>query len=126
MPAGASVPRLAFNRIVNNSAGATGAISTASSTVTAQSNWWGCNFGAGTGGTDCPVAPNGVSGGVLTAPFLVLKASSSPAMIPRNGHATATADLTFNSVNANTSGWIAGQYDVAFGGGPGTFQFPPS
>ena len=125
VPAGASVPRLAFNRIVNNSAGATGAISTVSGSVIAQNNWWGCNFGAGTGGADCPVAPNGVSGGVVTAPFLVLKASSSPAMIPRNGHATATADLTFNSAGANTSGIASlASTSVAFGGGPGTFQFP--
>jgi CSLREA domain-containing protein len=125
VPAGASVPRLAFNRIVNNFAGATGAISTASGSVTAQNNWWGCNFGAGTSGVDCPAPPNGVSGGVVTAPFLVLKGSSSPAMIPRNGHAIATADLTVNSINANTSGLGSlANTAVAFGGGPGTFQFP--
>lgn len=63
--------------------------------VNATNNWWGCNAGPGT----C----SGNWGNFTTTPWLVLKTSAVPALAP--GVTSAfTADLTYNSADADTSG----------------------
>ncbi len=77
-------------------------------TIFAPNNWWGCNYGPGAGGPGCAGTANSVVGPGTTSPFLVLKAGVSPVSALILGSTTMTADLTFNSANADTS---AGGHD---------------
>jgi CSLREA domain-containing protein len=126
VPFGMSVSTLSRNRIASNTATTSSAVFNNVGTVTATNNWWGCNFGPGTGGVGCVGTPNGVSGSVTATPYLVLKTTASPPTITRNSSSTATADLTFNSANADTSagGTVPNGIVAAFSGTLGTFATP--
>jgi hypothetical protein len=128
VPFGSSVSTLSRDRIASNTGSAGSAIFNNLSTITAINDWWGCNFGPGTGGAGCPAAPNGVSGVVTTGPYLVLKASASPVTVTPGGSSTTTADLTFNSSNVDTSpgGTVPGWTIAAFSGTLGIFATPSS
>jgi len=58
-------------------------------------NWWGCNEGPGT----C-AGTTAVIGVGTTAPWLVMKASVSPIVIPHSGSSTIAIDLTHDSTDA--------------------------
>jgi hypothetical protein len=107
-----------FNRIVGNITG----INNIDGIVTAENNWWGCNFGAGAGGTGCAATTNGVTGTIDANPWLVLRLTAVPTMILTGGTSTLTADLTFNSDNVDTHlmGNIPNLTPVAFAGVNGT------
>jgi HYR domain-containing protein len=107
---------LSFNRIVGNSAAG---INNVDGMVTAENNWWGCNFGPGVGGTGCAGTPNGVTGvSVDSNPWLVLRLTAMPGTIFVGGMSTLTADLTFNSDNVDTSllGTVPNGIPVQFSG----------
>ncbi|MCM3873670.1 MAG: hypothetical protein ND895_23535, partial [Pyrinomonadaceae bacterium] len=86
---------LSVNRIVGNTV--TG-LNNFDGTATAENNWWGCNAGPGNAGCDT------VMGTVDSDPWLVLGVSASPNPILQGGTSTVTADMTHNSVAADTSG----------------------
>jgi CSLREA domain-containing protein len=129
MPFGSGIlSSLTRNQIVSNTATTGSGIFVGVATVAATDNWWGCNFGPGVGDSNvtCAGTPNGVSGVVTTSPFLVLKTSASPTSIATGGTSTVTADLTFNSSNADTSagGTVPNGIVAAFSGTLGTFATP--
>jgi len=126
VPFGTSVSTLTRNQIVSNTATAGSAVFESVGTATAANNWWGCNFGPGTGGTGCAATPNSAAGAVTVAPFLVLKTAMSPVSIGPSGSSTATADLTVNSDGTNTSGGgtVPNGIVAAFSGTLGTFATP--
>jgi hypothetical protein len=105
---------LNFNRITGNAGGLS--IAGYAGTLNAENNWWGCNAGPGHAGC------NGVSGPVDANPWLVLRITAAPGSIFTGGAATLTADLTFNSNNANTaaSGFIQNGTLASFTGTLGT------
>ncbi len=107
IPVGMSSPSLAFNRIVSNTGGSTGAIFNGEATVTAANNWWGCNNGPGAAATNCAAAPNAVSGTVTSAPYLQLVGTATPSAMQAGAHATITGDLIHNSVPSIPSGGAA-------------------
>jgi CSLREA domain-containing protein len=119
-PVGTSTVAVTRSRILSNTGTTgTGMFNTAA-TITATNNWWGCNLGPG--GAGCGPNTNTVAGPVTVTPFLVLKTSASPAVIVPGGTSTFTADLTFNSVNADTSagGAIPNGTSVGFSATLGT------
>jgi CSLREA domain-containing protein len=126
VPFGTSVSTLTRNQIVSNTATTGSAVFESVGTATATNNWWGCNFGPGTGGTGCAGTPNSAAGAVTVAPFLVLKTAMSPVSIGPGGSSTATADLTVNSDGTNTSGGgtVPNGIAAAFSGTLGTFATP--
>ncbi len=97
---------LNFNRIINNLTA--GLRNTTANAIIAENNWWGCNFGPGVGGTGCVGTPNSVSntggGSVDFNPWLVLGITAVPNTVGIGGMSNLTADLTFNSTPADTSG----------------------
>ncbi|MET0753957.1 MAG: cohesin domain-containing protein [Pyrinomonadaceae bacterium] len=95
------VANLSFNRIVGNSA--TG-VNNIDGIVTAENNWWGCNYGAGAGGAGCAGTPNGTTGTVDANPWLVLRTSAGSNPVVVGGTSLITSTLNFNSDNLNTSG----------------------
>jgi CSLREA domain-containing protein len=123
VPFGTSVSTLDRSRIAANTATAGSAVFESVGTATATNNWWGCNFGPGTGGSGCIGTPNGAAGAVTSAPFLILTTTASPASIGPGGSSTVTANLTINSVSANTSGGgtVPNGVVAAFAGTLGTF-----
>ena len=101
--AGPTNVTISFSRISGNSVdGVRNA--TAATTVMAENNWWGCNYGPGNTGTGCPVAANSATGSVDTTPYLVLKNAIAPSSILVYQSSSHTADLRFDSNNADTSG----------------------
>jgi CSLREA domain-containing protein len=128
VPFGSSATTLSRDRIVSNTGIIGSAIFNNLGTITAVNNWWGCNFGPGTGGGGCSATPNAVAGIVATAPYLVLNASASPATVTPGGSSTMTADLTFNSSNVDTSpgGTVPDGTLAAFSGTLGSFVAPSS
>ena len=106
-----SVVNLAFNRIVDNTFG----LSSTSSTVTAENNWWGCN--AGPGATGCDTAFG--SGSPDFDPWLTLRLTADPSTVIAGGTTTLTADLHQNSDAADTSvlGNVPDQTPVLFADG---------
>ncbi|HEX9004059.1 MAG TPA: hypothetical protein VGB07_29375, partial [Blastocatellia bacterium] len=94
-----------FNSFVSN---VSGFVWDGTAAVNAENNWWGCNFGPGTGGAGCSGTPNAIGGvGVAMVdanPWLVLGLSAMPNSIPVGGTSNLTADLTFNSDAMDTSG----------------------
>jgi CSLREA domain-containing protein len=102
VPFGTNVSTLSLDRIVNNIATAGSAVSNNIGTINGDNDWWGCNYGPGTGGTGCTGTPNGVSGPFLMSRFLVMRTTASPPTIPLNATSIVAADLTFNSLNATT------------------------
>ncbi len=125
VPFGTSTSTLSHNRLVQNS-GTGSAIFNASGIVNASNNWWGCNFGAGTGGAGCAGTPNGTSGSVTASPFLTLRIAAAPAALALGGSSTVTADLTFNSADVDTSGsgTVPNATTAAFTGTLGSFAAP--
>jgi CSLREA domain-containing protein len=128
VPFGTSASTLSRDRVVGNTGTIGSAIFENLGTTAATDNWWGCNFGPGVGGTGCTGTPNSVFGAVTTSPQLILKASASPTTIPPLVSSTMTADLTFDSSNADTSsgGTIPDGTIAAFTGTLGTFATPTS
>jgi hypothetical protein len=105
---------LHFNRITGVAGGLS--ITDYVGPLNAENNWWGCN--AGPGHTGC------TSAGRLADfdPWLVLRITATPNSIFVGGTLTLTADLTFNSNNADTSasGFIPNGTPAAFAGTLGT------
>ena len=64
-----AVLNVSFSRIVGNTAPIGSGVSRLAGTLTADDNWWGCNYGPGTTGTGCPVAPNTNAGATVTRGF---------------------------------------------------------
>ncbi len=103
MDAGPTNVTISYSRISGNSVdGVRNA--TLTTTVMAENNWWGCNYGPGNTGTGCPVAANSATGSVDTTPYLVLKNAIAPPNILVYQSSNHSADLRFNSDNADTSG----------------------
>jgi hypothetical protein len=100
-PGTISTNQVHFNRIVGNFKGAT---YNGSETIHVENNWWGCNYGPGTGGGGCTGTPNALNGtgsaNLVINPWVVQGASASPASITPGGTSTITADMTRNSSNA--------------------------
>jgi CSLREA domain-containing protein len=131
IPAGTSTVTVTRARIVSNTGTTGSAVFNNAAIFNGVNTWWGCNFGPGAGGTGCAATANSVSGpapGTTTSPFLILKASASPDSVPTGGSSTLTADLTFNSAAADTSGGgtISNGTIVGFAGTLGTFATPTS
>ena len=85
-----------FNRIAGNNAGTGGGsgLHNAGATVTATSNWWGCNAGPAAAPCD---RLNNVSGTTTTTPYIVLRHSASPTNITVGQTSTLTADFLTDS-----------------------------
>jgi len=81
-----------FNRIVGNDSGLVDGAGGGTSTFT--NNWWGCNEGPGVTGCDS------VTGSASFLPWLVLKASATPAIINPGDPSLIGVDLRYNSANA--------------------------
>ena len=128
VPAGTSTSTLNRSRIASNTATTASGVFSNLGTVTATNDWWGCNYGPGAGGAGCASTANGVAGLVTTTPFLVLRSSASTATVLPGGSSTMTADLTFNSANANTAagGAIPDWTIVTFSETFGSFATPSS
>ena len=58
-PGTISTNQVHFNRIVGNFKGAT---YNGAETIHVENNWWGCNYGPGTGGGGCTGTPNALNG----------------------------------------------------------------
>jgi hypothetical protein len=116
---------LSFNRIVGNSVAGTNNVD---GTLTAENNWWGCNFGPGVGGAGCAGTANGVTGSTDSNPWLVLRLTAVPGTILVGGTSTLTADLTFNSDNVDTHllGNVPDGIPVGFMGNAFGAVAPPS
>ena len=98
-----------FNRIVGNG---DNDIDCVSGSVNAENNWWGSNTG--------PTAAR-ITGTVDGNPWIILKISASPTSILVGGTSTVTADLTWNSNNAQpTGGHVPDGTPITFSGTLGT------
>lgn len=128
VPFGTSVSTLSLNRIANNTATVGSAVFNNIGTINGDNNWWGCNYGPGTGGAGCSATPNSVSGPFLMSRWLVMKISASPPTIPLNATSTVSADLTFNSLNATTvaGGTVPNGIPATFSATGGTLAVPSS
>jgi CSLREA domain-containing protein len=128
VPFGTSVSTLSLNRIANNTATVGSAVFNNIGTINGDNNWWGCNYGPGTGGAGCSATPNTVSGPFLMSRWLVMKISASPPTIPLNTTSTVSADLTFNSLNATTvaGGTVPNGIPATFSATGGTLVVPSS
>jgi len=126
VPAGAGAVSVARSRIRSNTAATASGIFSTAASVNATNNWWGCNAGAGGGGTGCAAVADDVSAPVTASPFLVLQTSLSPASLNPNVNATFTADLTKNSAGTTivTSPTLLDGLPAAFSGSFGTFAQP--
>ncbi|HMV86988.1 MAG TPA: hypothetical protein PKA34_28085 [Blastocatellia bacterium] len=74
--------------------------------VTAENNWWGCNFGPGAAGSansGCSETTNKVSANVDATPWLTLRLSSLLGEVPPGGGADLAVSMLFNSDNVDTS-----------------------
>jgi CSLREA domain-containing protein len=125
IPFGIGIASLSHSRITSNTGTTGSAIHVTNGTVTAINNWWGCNYGPSVGGTGCVGTTNGVSGAVTTSPHLVLQIAA-PAQLTAGSASPITADLTFNSANADTTsgGYIPDGTTASFSGTLGTFATP--
>lgn len=87
-----------FNRLAGNNSGI---VWDGAAAGNAENNWWGCNYGPGTGGAGCSETPNGVTGtgaaNVDANPWIVLVIDAAPNAIIPGGSSTVTADMTHNS-----------------------------
>lgn len=113
------VADMSFNRIVGNTLAG---VNNASGIVTAENNWWGCNFGPGVSGAGCASTPNSVVGTVDSAPWLTLTSTATPTSVSTGGSSTAVAKLTINSdaVDTTASGTVPNGTPVGFAGTLGT------
>lgn len=117
------VANLSFNRIVGNATG----VNNIDGVVTAENNWWGCNFGPGVGGAGCSGTANGITGMIDANPWLTLTTAAVPSAIVTGGSSTVISKLTINSNGMDTSGSgsVANITPVNFVGTLGTVA-PPS
>jgi len=112
---------LSFNRIHQNTS--FGLNNSTANAISAENNWWGCNFGPGVGGAGCAATANGVTnpvpgGSTDSDPWLTLRLTAVPGTILVGGTSNLTADVTFNSNNVDThlSGNIPDGIPVGFMG----------
>ncbi|MEP7342572.1 MAG: right-handed parallel beta-helix repeat-containing protein, partial [Acidobacteriota bacterium] len=113
-----------FNRFINNTYGISDG---AAGTLDAENNWWGCNFGPGTGGAGCTGTPNGlnITGTAMidADPWLTLTLAAAPATVPAGTNSTLTAKLVINSAGTDTSPmlmFVPNTTPVNFATGSGT------
>jgi len=102
------------NRITNSTH--MGVDNTVEGTLDARDNWWGCNAGPTSNGSN---ACDAISAGVDASPWLVLTASASSASIMTGESATVTARLDTDSAGAAVDG-IRDGASVAFGASLGS------
>jgi parallel beta-helix repeat protein len=95
-PTPAMNPAVVANRISGNGAGMVNGSSTV--TVLAENNWWGCNGGPSQAGCDT-AAPR-----ITSAPWIVMKLTSSKTALAPQETAVITADLTKNSAGGSVPG----------------------
>lgn len=94
--------------------------------VTAENNWWGCNFGPGAAGEGCSGKVNSVSANVDANPWLTLRLGSILNEVPPGGGADLTVSLRLNSDNLDTSanGSLSDSTQVLFSAVLGTVAPP--
>ncbi len=114
-----------YNRIAGNG---TGMRNDGPGSVTAENNWWGCNYGPGVSGAGCGAAANSAIGTIDAAPWLTLTTAAAPTSIFVGGNSTVTSKLTINSSAADTSGSgnVPNGTPAAFTGNLGTVAPPNS
>lgn len=87
-----------FNHVVGNTSGI---VWDGAASGNAENNWWGCNYGPGTGGAGCSETPNAVTGAgaasVDSNPWIVLGIDAASNPIVPGGSSLITADMTHNS-----------------------------
>lgn len=91
-----------FNRIVGNTTA--GLQNNAGTTINAENNWWGCNYGPGATGAGCSGTANSAAGPVDADPWLTLTTSAAPPSVNIGGNSNVTSSLRINSAAADTSG----------------------
>lgn len=128
VPFGTSVSVLNFDRITGNAAGTGGAMFNNSGSVNIENNWWGCNYGPGAPGSGCAASPNGVAGLFTLTRYLVLGVTAPPTSVHPSTTSTVTANLTINSLAADTSGSgaIPDGTSATFSTSGGAFATPSS
>ena len=87
-----AVLNVSFSRIVGNTAGTGSGVSAAGGPLTANDDWWGCNYGPGATGSGCAATTNANSGATV-ARWLQLRHTASPTTIPINSTSALAADL---------------------------------
>ena len=106
-----------YNRIVGNGVGIDSSAditdNVASSAVTANHNWWGCNTGPNTTGCDTTAGP------ITTTNWLILKASASAISVYINNTAIISGTIIFDNNNANSQGYVPYNTPVTFTVVPG-------
>jgi hypothetical protein len=117
-----------FNNFVSNP---NGFVWDGTGAVNAENNWWGCNFGPGTGGTGCSGTSNGIGGtgaaNVDANPWLILSLMAMPTTVPAGGNSALTAKLTINSDGVDTAPslmYVPDGTPVSFGATLGTVAPP--
>jgi hypothetical protein len=111
------VANLSFNRIVGNGTG----VANTDGIVTAENNWWGCNYGPGAGGAGCTGTANGTTGTVDANPWLKLTTDALPTVLGLGGTSAVTSSLTINSDNVTPGGGsVPNGIAVGFAGVLGT------
>jgi trimeric autotransporter adhesin len=97
-----AILNVSFSRIVGNTAPTGSGVSKLAGTLTADDNWWGCNYGPGSTGAGCPVAPNTNTGATATR-WLQLRHTASPATVLINGASSLAADVLGLSTGGSTA-----------------------
>ncbi len=94
-----------FNRIIDNRSALN---YPGAETINVENNWFGCNYGPGTGGTGCIGTPNPKTGAgaanLDSTPWLTLTTAAMPTSVLIGGNSTVTSKLTINSASADTAG----------------------
>jgi hypothetical protein len=95
-----TVASFLFNRFAGNQSGIQNIASTA---ITAERNWWGCNAGPGQPGCDVTDVDVG-AGAVDTDPWLILTYVARPDRVGTGCRTALVADVVMDSDGADTSG----------------------
>jgi hypothetical protein len=113
-----------FNRIAGNTTA--GLQNNAGTTINAENNWWGCNYGPGATGAGCSGTANGTTGPVDADPWLTLTTSASPTSVNIGTNSNITSSLRINSAAADTSGsgTVTDGTPASFAGTNGTMAPP--
>lgn len=116
VPFGSSNPNVTVSRIAGNSALLGNAFFGSAGSLFAINNWWASNSG--------PSIPGDLGGVATVTPYLVLNATAAPTIIPLGSMLTLSADLRFNSSNADTSsaGTVPNGTSITFTGTGGTLN----
>jgi hypothetical protein len=114
-----------FNRIAGNT---TGVLNNSTATVSAENNWWGCNYGPGVGGVGCSGTANSATGPVDADPWLTLTTSAAPTAILVGSTSAITSTLTINSnaIDISGTGNVPDGTPASFAGTLGTVAPPAS